>query len=115
MGWRITADDLDAGIALAQVKGELHQRSLVAPPVEVEALAGLGRAGAGARHQLRSVYAARQRVPERVDRPNQRSAVRHAERGTQQRRPQLRVLGRSHHGMDAADADVAPAWARSEG
>src|SRR5438067_9057944 len=53
----IAADDLQPGIAGAEVVGELDERALVAPAVEEHARAGLRGAGAGALHQLGAVDA----------------------------------------------------------
>ena len=109
---RIAADDLDPGIALAQVERELDQGPLVAAAVEVEALAGGGRAGARSSHQLRPVDAVGQRVAEHVHRPDQRLSVRHVQVRAQERRPQCLILGGGHHRVDVADADVGRAPAR---
>ena len=55
----VAADDLQAGVAQAQVARELGQRAVVAAAVEVEALPGRGGAGAGPVHQLGAVDARR--------------------------------------------------------
>ena len=45
-------------------------------------------------------------MTERVQCPHERLAVGHVERGAEQRRPEVGVLLRGHHGMDVAYADV---------
>ena len=104
---RVAADDLHAGVALAQVQGELDERALVAAAVQVQALAGVGAARTRACHQLRTVDPGLEGVPERAHRPHQGLAVGNVDRGVQQRLAQGGIFLGRHHGMDVADADVA--------
>ena len=105
--WRVAADDPDPGVTLAEIQCELYERSLVAAAVQVETLAGRRGSGARTSHQLWAVYAVRERMTERVERPHERLAVGHVQRGAEQRRPELGVLLRRHHGVDVAYADIA--------
>ncbi len=104
---RVAADDLDPGIALAEVERQLHQRALVAAAVQVEPLTVVGGGGTGLGHQLGSVDAVAERVPERVQRPHQRLTVGDVERGGVQRVSQLAILAGGHHRVHVAHADVA--------
>src|SRR5215217_9321295 len=68
-GRRVAAHDVDPGVAAPQVQRELHQRALVAPAVEPDAVAALGAAVRVAQHQLGPVDAVGEVGAQHVRRP----------------------------------------------
>jgi hypothetical protein len=111
-GRSMAADDLQPGVARAQVVGELHERALVAPAVEEHARAGRRRALAGPGHQLGPIDAILQVGAEGVHGPHERLAVGHGEVAAHDRPAQLVVLAAGHDRVRGGDADVAALVAR---
>src|SRR4051794_9839137 len=106
-GWGVAADDLDALVALAQPQRELHEVALVAAAVEPDAVA-LGCAALRvAAHELGAVDAVGKVLAKAVRGPDQRHAVRHGQRGPEQRLAHLLVALGDHDGVDCNGADIA--------
>ena len=80
VGRRIATHDPYARITPAQVQRQLDERPLVMSAIEVDALTGRRRVGAGAQHQLGTVDPSAEVVAERVDGPHERLAVREVQR-----------------------------------
>ena len=78
-----------------------------ATPVQVHRGAGPCRPRAVVGHQVRAVHARRAGVPERVQRPHQRLAVGHGQRGAEHRRERLGLLLRAHHEVDGRRGHVS--------
>src|SRR5215213_9426085 len=106
-GRGIAADDVDARVALAQVKRELHERPLVAPAVEPDAVGALGAAVVVAEHQLGAVHAVLEVPAEQVRGPDHRHAVGQHERGAPERLTHLRIVVADGEGVHRHRAHVA--------
>src|SRR5215211_6368463 len=76
----VAPDDVDAGVARAQVQRELDERALITAAVEPHAMATLGAAVVVAQHQLRTVDAVVEVTPEQVRGPDHGHAVGQHER-----------------------------------
>src|SRR5918992_5383849 len=104
---RVAADDLDARVALAHGEGELHERPLIAAPVEPDPAPAFRAAIAVAEHQLGAVNAVAQLLAQQVRRPHERHAVRHHEGRAAQRLEHLVVAPRLDQRVDRSGADIA--------